>query len=584
MSVFGPPTTPDDPLTTFDWWPFVDLQTSLILQPSSGLSRSPTTTTSPTSSSPPAPASPSPSIIDITAIPPAAANAHHPRARTKQNLKPAYLAPVFGLVGLLPGALVGWLAFRSYERWAAKRLAVALLPGPAYVPVERADERADGNGRGAIDDVEGSPSKHTRHGTTYSSYSVGRNFFGRTPSSRFYKPLPMVTQERTKTTSSEKSFAWPSLPGSSRPTPSHSRTTTTTSARSTQIATVVPDDPFTSTENDSTGTDTKVRSVVVASRTSTRSTFAHTSRFGEMWSGDEEDQDTVVVRSFSPTHSAEGKGEGFLKTRSKSAKAKKRDEKPTSGTGELASPANETSRKSSWNFPWIPGSPSVKSDSYTNVPARTSSPRSQSFRTPESSPRKPSYVRPSEKVRLVDTSVLPASPPTLTSPRLESEFFLSATMFDVPGTPTPRRTRSSRPASGLRRNKEPRDTNTPDVISPSPPHPGHFEHSYESHSPPKRNSRPGPSRGVSTASASTISEFPGDAPRKGTPAERFYARQSALDKVEEIIQRSRSQTSVVSATVSQERLTLDMVEEDRQFGRTGREFESGGIEQRLFKP
>ena len=580
--LFGPQPT------TFDWWPFDDLETSLVSQPSftsSDISRSPVMATPSTSSSS-ASALPSPSIIDITAIPPAATNAPHPQTRTKQNLKSSYLAPVFGLVGLLPGALAGWLIFRSYERWVAKSAAVALLPGPAYIPVERADEKTGGDRGGVSDDVEGSPSKHTRHGTTYSSYSVGRGFFGRTPSSKFYKPLQMATQERTKPAGPEKSFAWPSLPGSSRPASSHSRATTTTSAKSMETATMILDDPFASTGNNSTGTETKSQSMVVASRTSTRSTFAHASRFGEMWSGDEEDQDTVVVSSFSPTPSVEGGGEvgtSLLKIRSKSksTRGKKRDEELTSGTSKLASPVNEASRKSSWNFPWIPGSPSVKPDSYTAVPARTSSPHSQSFRTPESSPRKPSYTRASEQVRFVDTSILPASPPTLTSPRLETEFFLTAVMFDVPGTPTPKRTRPFRFMTGLGEDKEPDGTDALDEISLSP-HQSEVEHSYESHTPSKRKSRPGPSRGLSTASVSTISEFPGNAPPKRTPAERFYARHSALDKVEEIIQRSRSQTSVANATASPEIPVLGTVE-DRRFGYTGKEFESGGIEQRLFE-
>lgn len=297
-----------------------------------------------------------------------------------------------------------------------------------------------------------------------------------------------------------------------------------------------------------------------------------------MWSGDEEDQDAVVSSPFSPTHLSKGERDirtGPLKiiSKSKSAEGKKRDE-----TNELPSPAKESaSRKSSWNFPWITGSPPTKPDSYTVVPARTVSPRSRSFRTPESSPRKPSYVRYSERARMVDTSVLPASPPTLTSPRLESEFFLSAMVFDVPGTPTPKRTRSPRLGTGPGKGTGLFDMDTLDMSSPPLPH---LRDVDESHTPPKRDSRPGPSRHLSTAS--TISEFPGDAPRKGTPAERFYARHSALDKVEEIIQRGRSQTSVASASMSA--VTLSAGEEDGRFGHVGREYKSSGIEQRLFEP
>jgi len=101
------------------------------------------------------------------------------------------------------------------------------------------------------------------------------------------------------------------------------------------------------------------------------------------------------------------------------------------------------------------------------------------------------------------------------------------------------------------------------------------EHFYENHSPTKYDSRPEPGRHLSTASVSMISELPSDPPPKRTPAERFYARHSALNKVEEIIRKSRSQTGLVNATMDPGRLTLDTVEEDKQFGRVGREFESG---------
>jgi len=100
------------------------------------------------------------------------------------------------------------------------------------------------------------------------------------------------------------------------------------------------------------------------------------------------------------------------------------------------------------------------------------------------------------------------------------------------------------------------------------------ERFYENHSTMEYNSRPESGRRLSTASVSTISELPGDPPPKRTPAERFYTIHSALNKVEEIIQNSRSQTGLVNATMDPGRLTLDTVE-DKQFGRVGREFESG---------
>jgi len=93
----------------------------------------------------------------------------------------------------------------------------------------------------------------------------------------------------------------------------------------------------------------------------------------------------------------------------------------------------------------------------------------------------------------------------------------------------------------------------------------------------RRGSRPRPSRHLLNASPSTISEFPGDPPPKRTPAERFRARHSALNRVEEIVQKSRSQTSIAAAMTSPGRSALGTVE-DKQFGRFGKEFENGGIE------
>ena len=103
---------------------------------------------------------------------------------------------------------------------------------------------------------------------------------------------------------------------------------------------------------------------------------------------------------------------------------------------------------------------------------------------------------------------------------------------------------------------------------PSPKLDG-VERFYENHSLTKYDSRPEPGRHLSTASMAMISEFPGDPPPKRMPAERFYARPSALNKVEEIIRKSRSQTGIANATMSPGRLALDTVEEDEQFGVLG---------------
>ena len=438
---------------------------------------------------------------------------------------------------------MGWSVFNSYQRWVAKGAADPLLPGPAYVPVGRG---VDAGRPEPVSDVHGSPSKHTRHGTPYSSYGVGRSFLGRIPSARLRKPSPSISQERMKAVDSEDTFAWPS-----RSTASLSRPRTSDSTRFTRTATMIPDDPFISAE-----TDMKSSTVVPVSRTSTLSTFAHSSRFGELWSDEEGDENAPALSPTLPTDEEVEARMGLLEKvgpKPNSVKGKKRNEEVAS---ESTPRSKVTPRKSSWNFHWIPGSPSTRPESYTAVPTRTTSPRSQSFRTPESSPRKPSYARSSGNVRMVDTSILPASPPTLKSPRLESELFVNAAGFDVSRTPVIRRKRSSRPD---------RDEDQSNKSPSSPSQPG-----------TKPDSKSGLGKTLSMASVSTISEFPGDPPPKRTPAERFYARHSALGKVEEIIQNGRSQ--------SPGRSTLDTVEEGEQFGRAGKDFESVGIEQRLSQP
>lgn len=576
---FIQPSAPGASSTAFDWWPYDDFLDSLAPQPflaSTSSSQTPKTTALPSPLSP-TPPSPSPPIVDITALPPSTTNAPHPRILTRENVKPFSLAPVFVIAGLILGAFVGLPSFNLYERWVAKRADIPLLPGPVYVPVDRVYERSNAD---RDEPVHGSPSKHTRHGTPYSSYSVGRGLLGRIPSSRLRPSPHLTTREKTTVVGSEKSFVWPSLPDSSRSTSSQQLSVTRSSTKSTRVASDTPDDPFIPT-----AIDTKSPTVVVASRTSTVSTFAHASRFGEMWSDEEQDETSVVISPVSPVLPVEEEGEVrtglFKKTRSRprSVKRKQREDKSTGDISELPLPVKASSPGR--NFSSIPVSPPAKPDLYTTVPARTSSPRSRSLRTPESSPRKPRHVGSIENVRMVDTSVLPSSPPTLTSPRLESEFFFDVAAFGVSGSPSPKRLRSSRTPSRLGRGKSQNDSGTLDGASRLPPHPGESErsndHSFITHDP-----RPGPSRALSTTSVSSISEFHGHPPPKRTAAERFYARRSALDKVEEIIQRSKSQTSVV--TMSPRRLGLDTVEEGRDLGRVGREFESGGIEQRLFAP
>jgi hypothetical protein len=129
------------------------------------------------------------------------------------------------------------------------------------------------------------------------------------------------------------------------------------------------------------------------------------------------------------------------------------------------------------------------------------------------------------------------------------------------------------------RGKQENEGDNPDETYPLPPQLGESDASNGNHYLVDQETRLGPSRALSTTSISSVSEFPGDPPPKRTAAERFYARRSALDKVDEIVQRSKSQTNV--AATSCERLGLNTVDEARQFGRAGREFEGGGIEQRL---
>ena len=74
------------------------------------------------------------------------------------------------IAGLVLGVLIEWSAFNSYKRWVAIDPTIKPVPGPAYAPV---DHGADAERGRPMDNVHRSPSKHTQHGTPYSSYSVG---------------------------------------------------------------------------------------------------------------------------------------------------------------------------------------------------------------------------------------------------------------------------------------------------------------------------------------------------------------------------------------------------------------------------
>ncbi|KAI8977799.1 hypothetical protein BD414DRAFT_156025 [Trametes punicea] len=251
----------------------------------------------------------------------------------------------------------------------------------------------------------------------------------------------------------------------------------------------------------------------------------------------------------------------------------------TAPPSRAASPSKSPTKEGAswgWNIPW-PSSPTKQrkgDDKFTTLPVRRSladirgsphsSPSSSRIASPAPGAKKvtetPSGAASTPLAR-IDSSILPASPPRVTSPPLESQLFFGAVPPDFGSNPSlnlrlpdsvEAKHKPGLPITGAQRttatpgdkHKKLRTHRSPPLLPfPSTASSSPFRGRLKK-SPTKRGSpasqqppeRPHADRAESADSAESANMV-----GRGTPAQRYEARRSALNKVEEILSRSWSE-------------------------------------------
>ncbi|KAH9895709.1 hypothetical protein C8Q73DRAFT_447348 [Cubamyces lactineus] len=252
---------------------------------------------------------------------------------------------------------------------------------------------------------------------------------------------------------------------------------------------------------------------------------------------------------------------------------------PSRSASPTKSPAKEGASGWGWNLSWSASrSPSKKSrgdDKFTALPVRRSliDKRNSPCSSPSAS-RVSVSITTSEgtdagglpPLSRVDSSILPVSPPMITSPPLESQLFFGAVSPDFGSNPSlhlrlPEPTQN-KPAQAttaathtspgdkhkkLKTHRSPPLLPFPSTASSSPfrgrlkKTPTKKSSAAATSPPPSSRARPGPDRNSSADSVDSVYQ----AKSRGTPAQRYEARHSALSKVDEILSRSWSERQLV---------------------------------------
>jgi hypothetical protein len=242
---------------------------------------------------------------------------------------------------------------------------------------------------------------------------------------------------------------------------------------------------------------------------------------------DEDDGYEVIIAPYdSPNHKSIQTG--ILDKLKKGSSRKKAEVRSRNGHSRLDSDCQVVDGEG-WGFGWMRGKKDGV-DTYTAVPARMASTKARNAEASQSG------------MRRIDSAILPTSPNILSSARIESDYFFSPAAF-APKTPE-----KNKRGKSLRKEK----------TLPAPP----------------------PASASLPSIRPSASYYQGASPPKRSAAERYLDRHSALNKVEEIVARSRKESGIsipqsptlfgaVPVVGEGERLVLEHLE-------------GVGIEQRLF--
>ncbi|KAI0738189.1 hypothetical protein C8Q80DRAFT_1114105 [Daedaleopsis nitida] len=516
-----------------------------------------------------------PSFVRITALPPASSEssktlARVRAARSKTSISNiVYFAPLFGVLGALTGAFCSWLVYRHLpSRRRSHSRESALVSGPQYTPPTRFRRSRPASG-GALLQGDGEGMSETKSKGTW---------FGRAFASRS-KASSVVTEQaaRDDTTGSEEDD--PFLHNSSpTDTPTQvSRRGTTTSMASGQVPSSQAYDPVSTHEDGTSLRQPSIRRSLLdrlrpgSMRWRTEDAIEEDDRTPERpvqyrRGHKRADSDAIVEGSTTLSSDMSSRRPSIHRNRSSMIVSPSGFriliEDPESGAlledDEMRTYTPEASPTPRAKRPTSAARQRQASDKFTPAPLRRSI--SDKRNSPFSSPSKartatafspslpspqPIVYRTSEPIAgyrpgglpRVDSSVLPMSPPMVTSPPLESQlFFGSTTSLDAQFSaavhnkvlmPAP----AARPGqhhNKLRTQRPPPPLPFPSTASTSP---------YRGRLKKTPTSKGGPSR-----SGSRSGTAGGGA--RGNAAERHIARKTALSKVEEIVSRSWSERQI----------------------------------------
>ncbi|KAH9942811.1 hypothetical protein B0H21DRAFT_710141 [Amylocystis lapponica] len=585
--------------SSFNWWPYpswgatATSTTPTAIATISSTALPATNVDAPISSANSVPISSptaSASLIRITALPPVSSSTSKRQHTVRSaSFNIAYLAPLFAVLGAAAGALLTWCAWRWYRR-RRERLARegSLEPGPRYVsPPETGPEDLHGAegasppgwlartfsasaGAAAAPGPAGGP-------TAYAAVAVDDDpFVDRAPSSRTRTSYSDggASGQRSEhdSTSVHHSDSWDLLSDEGDAVPydtlRHKSIRRGILERLKFGTLYRPPQPHRDEDREDKENESDVGGQGDRARLG--------AQCGNRPAHVRQDSDFRVdmlrppVRAYSPASTptrtrslAQGTDDDRMSTPGfriveEDTEADERARHVSNGRGG-ASPVREPPA-SSWRTPWSSPTKQLAEDKFTALPTRRSiaEKRVSPFSTPAMASRTTTPISAIPQMTRVDSSILPLSPPRITSPPLESQLFFGPIGTDfgstpsldlrMPGEPGGPLGEGS-PEAGVKARNKLRTQREPPLL----PFPSSSDTS------PYRNRLKKPAANDTSAAdldgdvrpAPPVSRSPSCSGISGrlSAAERYHARQSVHDKVEEILSHSWSQRDMSSESL-----------------------------------
>ncbi|OCH92367.1 hypothetical protein OBBRIDRAFT_456257 [Obba rivulosa] len=410
------------------------------------------------------------SLIHITALPPAgSSSSNRLTTHSKSPFSIVYLAPVFAFVGAALGSVLAWFLYRICTRGCRRRAREDILePGPRYVPPpENMMENVRGQPSYAVSRDLLTPSEPSSHGPAF-AHSPSRDswMIHSSDSSRHIPPPRASVPGASASTwsSSEHRSSGDDIPllapgaSSAVSTPVRPQTSAHPSAPFAQLRSPDPPSLFGDADDDITPYEllrhTSIRRNILdrLKRGSLRRSGSPSQ--ASAMSADQGSTGGQPIKRATRRHghsrrdsdltidqlvdSSQSRSSGTIPSRESSIRRNAATNSSSyTGTGfriieedpEADARAREQAEQSrprkdgattSWNLPWaLSPDKRAEDDRYTRLPPRRAAvDRRNALSVTSHGPRTPA-----PPLSRVDSSVLPLSPPRITSPPLESQLF-----------------------------------------------------------------------------------------------------------------------------------------------------------------